>query len=424
MVYYAILSITRYNCLIRISDPERWPVLIKDHVPAYISWERYEANLEQMKKNQNTALGVPRFGPSLLSGLLICGHCGLHMRSNYSNSGRELRYACHRMSSDYGLPACQSLTGNPLDDLLSQLVLRALEPAALEISLQVSDDLETQRHQLHQQWQKRLERARYQCERAARQYHAVEPENRLVARTLEQQWGQALAEEMTLKEDYQRFLSTQPSMLSADERESIQRLASDIPLLWQAPTTTSQDRQAIIRQLVECIVVTVRGDSERVDIQVHWHGGCESHHLLIRPVARWDQLSYYPALLDKMIDLHHQGVSNVEIANQLNRERWRPAKRCHQFSSNMVGVLLRRQGLFSNRHSPREIADRRDNELTLPELAYRLKMPQPTLYAWLRKGRLQARKITSHSHPLWLVKVNESELQQLQALRMAAGQQQ
>ena len=114
------------------------------------------------------------------------------MVTQYPNRGRFLRYSCSRLAVNYGAAACQSLSGHALDALVAGLMLEALQPAALEVTLQLLEDLELERAALHRQWQQRLERARYEVERARRQYDAVEPENRLVARTLEQRWGGAV----------------------------------------------------------------------------------------------------------------------------------------------------------------------------------------------------------------------------------------
>ncbi len=257
----------------RVAAPEACAVLLQDRLPAYISWAQFERNQAQLAANQTAHLGPIRSGPSLLSGLVICGRCGLRMAAAYNNSGGRLRYDCSRMAVDYGEPRRQALVGQVRDDWVSTQVLRALEPAALEISLRVAADLEGERQHLHQHWQHRLERAQYQVERAARQYQAVEPEHRLVARTLERQWEEALAAEAALQADYARFQAVQPPVLTAEERTAIRRLATDIPALWHAPPTTAADRQAIVRQLVERVVVTVRGESEQVDVQVHWFGG-------------------------------------------------------------------------------------------------------------------------------------------------------
>jgi hypothetical protein len=163
-------------------------IVLHDRLPAYISWDRYVTNLEKMAANRSEHLGVPRHGPALLSGLLVCGRCGHRMFTAYKNNGRDLRYFCGAEYASYAAPICQTLAGRVLDEHITGLVLQAMMPSALETSLQLAEDLELERAERHRQWKLRLERARYDAERARRQYSAVEPENRLVARTLERQW--------------------------------------------------------------------------------------------------------------------------------------------------------------------------------------------------------------------------------------------
>ncbi len=170
----------------RVDEAE---VFLPDRVPAYITWDRYRSNQVQLQSNMAARGGPARAGSALLSGVLICGRCGLRMTAHYNNNGHAGRYVCCRMKADYGEAFCQSLKAAPLDALVSGLVLRALEPAALEASLALAADLEAERLAADQHWQQRLERAGYTAELARRQYTAVDPENRLVARTLERTWG-------------------------------------------------------------------------------------------------------------------------------------------------------------------------------------------------------------------------------------------
>ena len=261
-----------------IHKPEDCPVLLEDRCPAYITPERFWANQERLAANRarTEAAGAVRQGPSLLGGILRCGRCGQRMMVSYSGRASRLRYSCSRAMIEYAEPLCQGLAGRVLDDLVAAQVLAALEPAALELSLAAADDLEQERARLHQNWQQQVERARYEAERARRQYDAVEPENRLVARELERRWEEALKEQRRLEEEYARFRRNQPEGLSAAEREQIRSLARDLPALWQAPATTAADRQRIVRLLVEEVVVAVRGESERVDVTIHWAGGSSS----------------------------------------------------------------------------------------------------------------------------------------------------
>src|SRR5439155_23336475 len=168
---------------------------------------------------------------------------------------------------------CQSLAGGRLDALVAEQTLQALQPAALELHLAAAADVEEQRRQAHQHWRLRLERADYEVERAARQYHQVEPEHRLVARELERQWEAALQRQGEARQEYAQFCRTQPAVLSAAERAQIRALASDLPDLWNAETTTAQDRKRVVRLVVERVVVQVQGQTEQVDVAIHWVGG-------------------------------------------------------------------------------------------------------------------------------------------------------
>jgi hypothetical protein len=179
--------------------------LIKDQLPAYITWAHYERNVRQLQANTAQALGVARKGAALLSGMIICGCCGLRMAPHYSSPVGRYRYSCDRMKVDYEEAACQSLSGLPLDECITGLIFKALLPAALEISMAAAEDQATERQKQQKYWLQRLERTHIDSERAAHQYHAVEPENRLVARTLERKWGEALAAESQLKTQYEQF---------------------------------------------------------------------------------------------------------------------------------------------------------------------------------------------------------------------------
>ena len=117
----------------------------------------------------------------MLGGLVTCGRCDRRMMISYTNGGKGLRYSCALAFIDYAEPACQSLMGRALDDLVSEQILAALQPQALQLSLVAVADLEQERARLHRHHQQELERANYQMDRARRQYQAVEPENRLVA---------------------------------------------------------------------------------------------------------------------------------------------------------------------------------------------------------------------------------------------------
>lgn len=398
-----------------------WEVLIKDRFPAYISWSRYEQNLRQLQANTAQSLGAARNGPSLLSGLIICGRCGLRMSPCYTDNGKGLRYACNRMMVDYGEEHCQSLSGKVLDRYVTTLIFKALQPAALEISLAVAEDLAAERQKQQGHWQQRLERTKLDVQRTQRQYNAVEPENRLVARTLERQWEDALTAEAQLKSEYAQFLVGQSAVLTHEERAAILCLAQDIPALWTAESTTAVDRQLIVRQLLERVLVTVIDDTENVRIEVHWQGGHKTQAMITRPVARLEQMSYYPQLQDRLKVMHTQGCTALEMAETLNAEGWKPPKRRDTYNTSMVLDLLARQGIRIGSPKQQHTADirREANEWTMQELAQQLHMPGVTLYAWLRKGKIKGRKVITASRSIWLLHADAIELEQLRQQRMA-----
>jgi DNA invertase Pin-like site-specific DNA recombinase len=403
----------------KVAPAGEWEVLIKDRLPAYISWEQYQRNVRQLEANLAQVMGAVRQGPSLLSGLIVCGRCGLRMAPRYSNNGNGLRYCCDRMAVDYGEARCQALCGDALDGCITNLIMQALEPSSLEISLKVAEDIEGDRRQQQLHWQQRLERAHIDADRAFRQYNAVEPENRLVARTLERQWETALAFSEQLQREYEDFMARQPTVLTAQERAAIARLAHDIPALWLAQTTTAADRQMIARQLIERILVTVIDDTEQVQVEVHWLGGHKTRTTLIRPVARMDQMSNYRQLLQRVKALQARGDNAVGIAHTLNAEGWRPPKRRSTFNASMVRSLLARQGLGTGTTKQQHTAgiERKPNEWTLKALAVKLAMPEPTLYSWLRKGTLKARRTQVATRSIWLVRADSKELARLRTLR-------
>jgi hypothetical protein len=300
-------------------------------VPAYITREQFERNQAQLRANRPDHLGPVRAGSALLSGLLICGQCGLRMTAVYNNDGHAARYVCHGQNSTYGEPFCQSLKAAPVDAQVTSLILQALQPAALEASLAVVRDLQTERAGLEQQWRQRLERAQYQVDQARRRYASTEPENRLVARTLERDWEVALAEQVRLTADHECFRRERPLSPGPAELAAIRHLTADLPALWQAPTTRSEERQTIARLLLERLLVTVVGGSEQVRLECHWHGGNQTVHTLVRPVARLKALSTYAALIARAADLHRAGNGYTAIAAILNQEAWRPPKRRDTF---------------------------------------------------------------------------------------------
>lgn len=202
-------------------------MVLPGRLPAYIDENRWRANLARLQANRATAgtPGAVRDGPALLAGLLRCGRCGVKMSVHYTHRPDGVvggySYVCSRAQSDYGLPRCQHLSGACVDAHVGAALLEMLAPAALEVSLEAATAIETERARLEALWQQRLERATHTADRARRCYRLAEPENRLVVRTLERDWEQALVELERLREDHDRFLASSPPVPSTADRDRI-----------------------------------------------------------------------------------------------------------------------------------------------------------------------------------------------------------
>jgi hypothetical protein len=395
---------------------EQWLVLRRDHLPAYITWEEYLANRERLRQNtsQWTSQGAPRQGVALLGGLLYCDRCGYRMQISYPERQRGL-YSCGHPERKRQTQRCPSLSARELDALVSRQVLRALEPAALDLSLQAHADLEGERQRLHQHWQQQLERARYQAERARRQYQAVEPENRLVARELESQWEKALGQERQLQEEYARFQQHQPAALSRAERAAILALARDMPQLWDASTTTPVDRQIVIRHLIDRVRVHVEGDSEVVGVTILWKGGFESQHALRRVVWRYRQLADCEHLLRRVRELRVAGERAPAIASRLNAEGFRTSRNT-LFRAGTVRSLLCREGLSQSRPALPFPEGRGRDEWWVSDLARELNMSATGLHGWIRRGWVAARQLGVGAR-CWIIWADAEEMRRLRQLQ-------
>lgn len=389
-----------------------WKVLQRDRLPAYITWEEFLANQERMQRNRSLpeTAGAPRGGEALLTRLLECGTCGRFLHAYYPGRA-DAYYRCdtHRQTGEERV--CYGLKAAAIDDVVSEQVLRALEPAALELSLAAAADIERDRQRLHHHWRQRLERARYEVERAERQYQAVEPENRLVARTLEGRWEEAMRGLRRIEEEYDRFLRGQPACLSEEERSRIRELSRDIPALWKAPGTTAADRKEIIRLLVERVVVMVRKDNEEVEATIHWRGGSTSHHTVVRPVRRYEHLHDFARLVDHLTRWRREGYSAGQIVEELRAAGFRPPRNPAGYTKGQVQQLLRRCGLTDDRSKVGELGP---NEWWLSDLAGALDLPAFKLRDWAARGWVHGRK--TRAQRFWIIWADKSEQKRLRRL--------
>jgi len=243
-------------------DIKDWDVIIHDHHPAYISWDQYLKIQKQIEKNatppKSHTSQVVREGSALLQGLARCGNCGRSMHVSYHGQGGKSYpyYICNMAYRNFSEHYCQSIGGRRLDQAVSNTFLEAISPASLNIHLKALQQIQHQQDMALEQLQLQLERAEYEADRAFRQFDAVEPENRLVVRTLERQWNNSLKRVEELKARITDRNKIFKDRLSKIEEQKVHRLAHNLPAIWNAPTTTDKDRKMLLRaaiQEVQCL---------------------------------------------------------------------------------------------------------------------------------------------------------------------------
>jgi DNA-binding transcriptional MerR regulator len=376
--------------------PDELPVLLHDRLPAYISWDRYLANQERLGQNRSLpdTTGVPKCGEALLQGLVVCGKCNHHMATRYPSDKRPSYYCGENARSPLD-EYCGHISAATLDDLVAREVLRALEPAALDLSLRAIENVEKERSRLHDQWRQTLERARHEVARAERQYQAVEPENRLVARTLEARWEDALKKQRQAEEEYHRFLAKMPATLSLADRRRIQSLSEDVATLWSAAGTSALDRKQIIRCIVERVVVVADKSTEFNEVTIIWSGGIATQHQVARPVGKYEQLRDYRRLTERIKQLHHEGLHLARIAATLNDEGFVPPRRRGVFTEAGIGTLVRDLGLVGELFRDDLLGK---EEWWIPDLARRLGVIPQKIHYWAKQAWVHFRRTPSGKH--------------------------
>jgi hypothetical protein len=264
---------------------EEWQVRVHDVSPADIAWEPYLQNRERLRQNQGQFAshpGTPRQGTALLQGIVCWARCGRRLRVRY---GESAAYVCEHLRKRYAAPRCQTCTVAHVDQAVTQAFLEVVEPARIEAPLATFAQLAQQRVALEQLWQQRLERARYEVERARRQYNRVEPEPRLVARELETQWNTALHTVQALEPDYARAQARALPPLSATERALLEQVVTDLPGVWHAPTTTPADRKRRVRCLIQDVSLDSFSTPGYPRLHIRWQTGAITTLTVHRPTS-------------------------------------------------------------------------------------------------------------------------------------------
>lgn len=371
--------------------PEQWDVLIPDHHPGYITWPEYLKNQERLAQNRNAlgevVSGAARAGKGLLAGLVRCGHCGRKMRVRYSGRRRTtvVYYYCVAAEREQvGKQLCHLFGGVTVEQAVVEAVLEALSPLRFEAMRVATEQLQTRRTEKRRCLKLELERARYEADRCARQYQTVEPENRLVARTLEKDWNEALERVRALDSEWAES-ETAREQLTPAEHEQLRRLALDLPRLWDHPLATFDLKKRVLRTVIKEIVVY--GEPQTLRVLIHWQGGQHTELELQKRRSGEHRFVTPPETVELVRQLARR-MTDKQLAAQLNRLGIKTAKE-HTWTRLRVGNF--RQIHDIPNYSPGEHHAR--GELRVEEAATHLRVSYATVQRLIQRGQLPARQI-------------------------------
>jgi len=377
-------------------DRDQWHALVKDAHPAYISWDEFEANQARLSANTiRQAPGSAREGCALLQGILLCGKCGKNLATRYQHRASGERtpiYLCNRDKLDYGTALCTRIPGAGIDAIVTATLLQKVTPMAVEAAISVQHEIIKRAQQADQLLRRQVERAQYDADLARRRVMSVEPENRLVAQTLEQEWNEKLILLEQAKLDYDGKRSHHRSVFDRAQQGALRSIAADFAHIWHHPATSYQHKKRMIRLLIEDVTLTRNGD--QVDVYIRFRTGTVIKHLFTvpSPGRRTTDISS-----DIMQQIEHLASTHTagEMATQLNAAGLIHPTR-GTFNTNAVVYLLQRFNLPNLKQRLKT-----SGYLSQHEIAKRCGVTTQTVQRWRRQGWLKARRYNDQPEYLY-----------------------
>lgn len=388
---------------------EEWEVCIPDHHPGYIDWNTYVDNQQRLRANgdvrRGEAGGAPREGSALLQGLVRCGRCGRKMQVGYwgAAAARRATYACTRGAYETGSSdTCQRIGGRRVEQVVLDAVFTALEPATLRATAHALAQAEDEHEQRLHAFEKAVERARYEPDRARRQFDAVEPENRLVARDLESEWETRLAEVARVKQALAEQRARRPVALTDEEAAWLERAGADLRAVFDASSTTMAERKQLLRAVLSEVTVTVDSDTKEAKLAIRFEGGACVERTVPAPRPGW----HIPATDEDTVELVRRlacQYNDTEIARILARQGRTTAKGL-RFTRERVNALRQSRGIPA---APPPSPDQDDGAviMSLTEAQRELGVGGRTLYRWLHDGFIAGIQLTPGGP--WHIRVDD-----------------
>lgn len=407
----------------RYRDCSQWSVIVKDRYPAYVSWDTFERIQQILRDNyaeyeRLKTRGIPRDGPAILAGLAYCGACGHKMRMQYSKGAR---YICnYHATKRPGDAVCQNLPVDAIDEAVVEKFFAALQPAELDLYQQAMQAHEDQVSEIDAAQQRELQRLTYEADLARRQYDRVDPDNRLVAAELERRWDEALkalrdAEQQIRDERAERnkvIALHVPQRL----RESFSKLSDSLPQLWQSPMLRQAQRKALLRCLIDKVVLHRNPDSWDVAcVRVVWRGGAVTPINVQVPVGAATRMSSFDDLRAKILELKDERLPDSAIARILTEQGFRTAR-----SDSVSTEAVKRIRLQSGRrcHDQGSLLRYVAGSLTIRQIAETLGVKRSWIYNSIRRGRIDIQR--DEATRLYIFPDRPETIEQLRQLK--AGQ--
>ena len=388
----------------RKRDCGDWLACIPDAHPGYITWDQYEENLRLLEANgrgyEVARKSPPREGSALLQGRAACGRCGRHFRVRYvSRRGKtESWYVCDRGNSCQAEPNCQSIAGHPIDAAVGALLVEKMTPAAVDLALEIREEIEARQREADQLRCRAIERAQVEADMAQRRFMLVDPNNRLVADTLEADWNNKLRTLAKAREERERCRHDDQVAVDDTIRERLVAMTTDFKRLWADPTASNRERKRMFAHIIEDATLLKSHAVGSTKIHVRFKGGRTETLTTMNPKSSAQQVktdSEVVALVDQLLDNHVYS----EIAELLNERGLRPGgaarpgREIARFNAKRVAYLAHTYKLRSRYERLRS-----RGMLTNTELADRLGIHDHTLVQWAKHGIVTRHAYNDHAY--------------------------
>jgi DNA invertase Pin-like site-specific DNA recombinase len=367
---------------------DEWKVIIPEVFEGYISWEQYQNNLKQLADNaaahsNDRRRSPPGSGPALIQGMVLCGKCGQRMTVRYHTRNGELipDYVCQRQGIETATRQCQFVQGEPVDELIGKMLVEMVTPLSLDVSMKVFEEIRTRHDELVQLHRTGLERARHEAELAQRRFLRVNPENRLVADSLESRWNEALRTVNELEEEYKHVIAEPKNNLTSEKVESIRKLVEDFPVVWNDPRTLAKQRKRMVHLLIEDVTLL---KTDVIHVKVRFKGGDSMERTVHIPPAAWKMRQTSTEVIEQIRELARVRTDS-EIAEELNQQQLCSGTEL-SFTRRRVYILRRDYdiaGIYEHL--------RKQGFLTAEELADRIGVYSATVKKWTKAGILKSR---------------------------------